>query len=284
LGRFSRQAGLRAGPLLGVFDEHARPRTRQGAADEIFFGQKPVLMVVEPDSQCWLSGRLFASRDGEQWAQERRRLPALEHLVRDGGKGLANGLACVNRQRQQDERALISDQLDHFHTLREGRRALRKAQAQAEHAWTQAEQADRKEAQQGRQGQARTGYATQAVLKWQKAEKAFHQWEDAEHAFEQIRQALRPFTSQGELNTRQKAEQAVQAVLPQLPGEHWDKFAPPPCTRSSRRSGSRPRPAHWTCSVRPRPGARGQTPGFAGSSTLFFPGVRCLWGAGQLLD
>jgi hypothetical protein len=224
LGRFSRQAGLRAGPLLEVFDEHARPRALQGAAAETFFGQKPVLMVVEPDSHCWLSGRLADSRDGEQWAQEFQKLPALEHLVRDGGKGLQNGLARVNRQRQQDERSLISDQLDHFHTLREGRHALRKTQAQAERAWAQAEEADRKEAKQGRQGQARTGYATQAVLKWQKAEEAFHRWEDAERAFEQIRQALRPFTPQGELNTRQKAEQAVQAVLPQLPGEHWDKF------------------------------------------------------------
>ena len=50
LGRFSRQAGLRSGPLLALFDEHARPRAHQGAGDEIFFGQKPVLMVVEPQS------------------------------------------------------------------------------------------------------------------------------------------------------------------------------------------------------------------------------------------
>ena len=33
LGRFSHQAGLRAGPLLEVFDEYTRPRTRQAAAD-----------------------------------------------------------------------------------------------------------------------------------------------------------------------------------------------------------------------------------------------------------
>jgi hypothetical protein len=224
LGRFSRQAGLRAGPLLEVFDEHARALARQGAADEIFFGQRPVLMVVEPDSQCWLSGRLSASRDGEQWAQELQKLPALEHLVRDGGKGLENGLARVNRQRQQDQQPLISDQLDHFHTLREGRRALRKTQAQAERAWSKAEAADKKVAWQQRHGQARTGYQTQAVLAWHKAEQAFHCWENAERAFEQIRQALRPFTPQGELNSRQKAEQAVAAVLPQLSGEHWDKF------------------------------------------------------------
>jgi hypothetical protein len=224
LGRLSRQAALRAGPLLKALDEYARPLVGQAAADEIFFGQKPVLMIVEPQSQCWLCGRLAPSRDGEQWAKEFQQLPALEHLVRDGGKGLENGLARVNRQRRLDERAPVSDQLDHFHTLREGRRALHKTQAQAERAWGQAEEADKKEARQDHKGKARTGYATQAVLKWQKAEQAFHHWENAQHAFEQIRLALQPFTAEGELNSRQRAVQAVAAALPMLSGEHWDKF------------------------------------------------------------
>lgn len=224
LGRLSRQAALHAGPLLKVLDEHARPRVGQAAADEIFFGQKPVLMVVEPQSQCWLSGRLSDRRDGEQWAKELGQLPALEHLVRDGGTGLQHGLARVNQRRQQQEQKPITEQLDHFHTLREGRRALRKTQCQAERAWSQAEEADKKVARQDRQGQALTGYATQAVLKWQKAEQAFHQWEIAEWAFGQIRETLLPFTPQGELNTRQKARQRVEQLLPRLPGEHWDKF------------------------------------------------------------
>jgi hypothetical protein len=224
LGRFSRQAGLRAGPLLEVFDEYARPQARQAAADEIFFGRKPVLMVVEPQSQCWLSGRLSDSRDGEQWAKEFQALTALEHLVRDGAKGIHNGLARVNEEREGQGRPIITDQLDHFHTLREGRRALRKTQGQAERAWTAAEEADKKVARRKRHGQAKTGYQTQAVLKWQQAEEAFHQWEDAEGALEEVRQALRPFTAQGELNTREKAEQTVDAASARLVGEHWDKF------------------------------------------------------------
>src|SRR5262249_4979095 len=128
LGRQSRQAGLRPGASLEVLDDHTRPRVRQGRADEIFFGQKPVLMVVEPESQCWVSGRLSVSRDGEQWAKELGQLPALGHLVRDGGKGLEDGLARVNAHRQQEERPPVSDQLDHFPTPREGRRALRQTQ------------------------------------------------------------------------------------------------------------------------------------------------------------
>jgi hypothetical protein len=224
LGRLSREAALRAGPLLKVLDEFARPRVGQACADEIFFGPKPVLMVVEPRSHCWLSGRLSPSRDGEQWAKELQQLPALEHLVRDGGTGLQNGTARVNQERRRQEQKPIREQLDHFHTLREGRRALRKTQSQAERAWSQAEEADKKVARQDRQGQARSGYATCAALKWQKAERAFHQWETAERAFEQIRQALLPFMPEGELNSRQKARERVEQLLPQLGGEHWDKF------------------------------------------------------------
>jgi hypothetical protein len=224
LGRFSRSAALRAGALLEVFDEQARPRVRQSAADEIFFGQKPVLMVVEPESQCWLSGRLSPSRDGEQWARELGQLPNLEHLVRDGALGIQNGLARVNAKRQEDQQAAISDQLDHFHTLREGRRALRKTQGRAERAWSAAEEADKRQRRQRRRMKAETGYATQAVLAWRRAEQAFHQWESDEAVLEQIRQALGPFTSDGELNSRERAEQSVNGLSQQLSGEQWDKF------------------------------------------------------------
>jgi hypothetical protein len=41
LGRASREAGLRAGGLLKVLDEAARPEVKQGTADEIFSGANP---------------------------------------------------------------------------------------------------------------------------------------------------------------------------------------------------------------------------------------------------
>jgi hypothetical protein len=41
LGRATRQAGQRAGALLGVLDEAARPEVKQGAADEIFLAANP---------------------------------------------------------------------------------------------------------------------------------------------------------------------------------------------------------------------------------------------------
>jgi hypothetical protein len=148
----------------------------------------------------------------------------LEHLARDGGKGLANGLARVNDSRRQQEREPIGDQLDHFHTLREGGRGLRKTQGQAERAWTAAEEADQKVARQDRRGQALSGYATQAVRKWHKAEAAFHAWERAEQVLQQIRQTLRPFTADGELHSREQVVERVEALASQLHGEQWDKF------------------------------------------------------------
>src|SRR4051794_33765663 len=41
LGRATREAGNRAGPLLEVLDEAARPAVKQGTADEIFLAEDP---------------------------------------------------------------------------------------------------------------------------------------------------------------------------------------------------------------------------------------------------
>src|SRR5262245_46819578 len=57
LGRATRAAGKRAAELLPLLDALARPRVREVAADEIYV-KSPVLMAVEPDSLCWLAGRL----------------------------------------------------------------------------------------------------------------------------------------------------------------------------------------------------------------------------------
>jgi hypothetical protein len=41
LGRVTVEAGKKAGPLLEVLDEAARPKVKQGTADEIFSGANP---------------------------------------------------------------------------------------------------------------------------------------------------------------------------------------------------------------------------------------------------
>src|SRR5262249_4271403 len=128
LGRWAQEAAQKASALLPLLDAVARPRAEQAAADEIFFCRRPCLMVVEQHSLFWLTGRLADNRNGETWAEEFRRLPNLRQLTRDGGTGLAKGLALVNQERQAQSDHAIADQEDHFHTLREGRRALRQMQ------------------------------------------------------------------------------------------------------------------------------------------------------------
>ena len=129
----------------------SRPRAEQGTADEIFFGRKPCLMVVEQHSLCWLSGRLADKRDGEEWAKEFRQLPQLRQLTRDAGQGLAKGLALVNAERRAEGREPVADQEDHFHALREGGRALRRMQGRAARLLAKAEAAQRAADERSRQ-------------------------------------------------------------------------------------------------------------------------------------
>src|SRR5205085_6205431 len=70
LGRWTKAAAQRSAALLQVLDEHTRPCVRQAVPDEIFVRRKPILMVVEPNSLCWVSGRLVERRDGVTWAEE----------------------------------------------------------------------------------------------------------------------------------------------------------------------------------------------------------------------
>ena len=101
LGRLSRAAGEHAGALLAVLDSYSGGRARQVAADEIFSGQRPILMTIEQESLCWLGGRLANNRSGETWAKEFRRLIVAEQVTADGGSGLRKGVALVNAERQQ---------------------------------------------------------------------------------------------------------------------------------------------------------------------------------------
>src|SRR5712664_1500016 len=57
LGRWAHAAAQHAAALLPLLDASAKSRAQQVAADEIFFGRQPCLMVVEQQSLCWLTGR-----------------------------------------------------------------------------------------------------------------------------------------------------------------------------------------------------------------------------------
>jgi hypothetical protein len=222
LGRWSRRAALQAAALLPVLDTFSRPRVEQAAPDEIFFGKKPCLMVVEQHSLCWVTGRLADQRDGNNWAQEFRQLPNLRQATQDGGTGLAKGLALVNQERQAAQQTPIATQDDHFHVLREGSRVLRRLQGNVTRLLDKAEKADRKAAAKERQTGDGRGKGA-AAKAWRRAEQALDAWSAAEQAWGEVRNAVRLFTPQGALNTRARAEATLQGVLPRLAGPIWSK-------------------------------------------------------------
>jgi hypothetical protein len=222
LGRCTKAAGEKSGALLAVFDEYARAQVRQAAADEIYVTD-PVLMVVEPESLCWLSGRLTAAVSGEEWAGEFRQLPGLEQVTRDAGSALGKGLATVNEERRKQEQAVVADQLDHFHTLRGGSQGVRKQAGRLREALAEAEARQKEWDRRRRHGQSENGISHRARDRWAKAEQAMDAWEERDKLWQQTKAALQLITPEGELNTRAHAEAILAQTLPGLPDADFAK-------------------------------------------------------------
>jgi hypothetical protein len=224
LGRWTKHAGQRSAALLAVLDEASRPRVQQAVADEIFVRQ-PILMVAEPNSLCWVSGRLSEQRDGAHWAAALTQLPALEQLTKDGGRGLAGGVKQVNAARRRQGRPAVLEQDDHFHVLREGRRALRATASAARRALDKAVREERRERRRRRGPRAAKGkgHATAVAYFWRAAERAFDAWGQEERVWQQVAAAFTLFGPTGELQTRSQAAAVVAAALPALPGPRWAK-------------------------------------------------------------
>jgi len=180
-------------------------------------------MVVEPESLCWLTGRMVPARDGVTWAEEFARFPALKAVVRDDGSGLGKGLKLERARRRTAGRSDIDDMLDIFHTLREGGRALRKSWGAASRALESAAAEQRPVDRRGCQGQSRAGHATRVSRSWRQAERLWDRALAAETAWKHVRSAFEFFTPEGRINDRRQAEAVVAAALPDLGGSAWAK-------------------------------------------------------------
>ena len=180
-------------------------------------------MVVEPESLCWMTGRLVKARDGVTWAEEFARLPALRAVVRDDGTGLGKGVKLEHARRHAAGLPDLEDTLDVFHTLREGGRALRKTWGAATRALERADAAQKGLDRLGRQGQSRQGHGTATHRLWRQAERLWDQAAAAETAWKLARSAFELFIPEGRLNDRAQAETVVAAALPNLSGAAWAK-------------------------------------------------------------
>jgi hypothetical protein len=180
-------------------------------------------MVVEPESLCWLTGRMVAARDGLTWAEEFARFPALRVVVRDDGSGLGKGVKLERARRRAAGLPDLDDTLDVFHTLHEGGRALRETWGMATRALERADMAQKGLDRLGRQGRSRQGHGSVTNRLWRQAERAWDQATAAETAWKRARSAFEFFTPEGRLNDRAQAEVIVAASLPDLSGVAWAK-------------------------------------------------------------
>lgn len=222
LGRWTHETAAHVSTLLPVLDEFARARAKQVAADEIYV-KAPVLMVVEPDSMCWLTGSLTTQVTGEAWVGQFATCPALEQVTRDAGSGLGKGVELLNAKRAAQALAPVADQLDHFHTVREGNRGQRKGALRLHQAFTKAEKAQQEHDYDRQQGKHVLGQGTKVSLQWKQAEAVMDQVMHTEKAWQQTQEALRLFTPVGELNSREQAEAVLAQTLPELPDADFAK-------------------------------------------------------------
>jgi hypothetical protein len=180
-------------------------------------------MVVEPESLCWLTGRMVEARDGVTWAEEFARLPTLKSVVRDDGSGLGKGVKLERARRRAAGLPDLDDTLDVFHTLREGGRALRKTWGAAARALERADAAQKGLEARSRQGLSCQGHAAPVNRLWRQAERLWDQAAAAETAWKHARSAFEFFTPEGRLNDRAGAEAVAAATLPHLGAAAWAK-------------------------------------------------------------
>ena len=154
-------------------------------------------MTVELESLCWLIRQLSEDVSGASWSEMFVPFGQLEQVTRDGGTGLAKGVALLNQSRQEQGLAPVIDQGDHYHGLRGGGLGLWRAKQRAEQALAKAETADKVWEQSRRRGQKQTGPAIRARLAWRKAEQAMDRWCQTEQDWERTTQAMRLFTPDG---------------------------------------------------------------------------------------
>jgi hypothetical protein len=223
LGRLVQEVGKKAGSLLAVFDEFTQALVRQAAPDEIYV-PAPVLMVVEPESLCWTTGQITPQVSGEVWATQLGVFPHLEQATRDAGRALHKGVGIVNAQRRAQGLPPVADQLDHFHTIREGNRAQTKGEHRWQRLFRQAEESQRDVDERRRAGQAVPGgVVAKTNALWRRAERDLDQLQASAEAWKKTQAALRLFTPEGELNTRTKALAVLAQTVPQLQGADFAK-------------------------------------------------------------
>jgi hypothetical protein len=230
VGRWVQEAMARAGRLLGVLDLACRTRVQGLCLEEIFLHRAPVVRAIAPHSMAWMAGQRGPDRRGESGCEVLIPWPGLEHVIADGGQGLARGvkLAHAARGAQGEVPETVSSPvmtmgLDGCHTHRALERVIQRQWKHAERQLATASQADAKVARYKRQGRDPRGVSGVAGRAWRKAERLCDQAGNAQEAVQQIAAALSWFAVQGQLYCRQTAQAQLDAASQQRQGAGWSQ-------------------------------------------------------------
>ena len=230
VGRWVQHASAQAGRILSVLDRACQRWVCALCLDEIFFHREPILMAVEPVSLSWMAAQRGPDRTGESWEKVVAQWPRLEHVIADGGQGLARGVKLANASRQepvQDAEAPvlppITMGLDVFHTQREMERVMHHQWKHVERQLEVASETEAKMRQYKRRGRDTRGIAGQAGRAWRQAERLFDDALQAERVVEQITSALSWCSPDGHLRSRAETQRALGEASQQLHGAQWNK-------------------------------------------------------------
>lgn len=155
-------------------------KARRAVGDEIFLGERPMLVVAEPSSLAVLRVSVEAHRDEKTWAKILQPLDGIEIFASDLGKGMTAAVEARGWPHQADI----------FHAVRilteswavEERRAYEAIDE--EYAWERRLQKLRD------QGEDPRGVATNHALARRKTQRALERFEEIERLVRQMRSAV----------------------------------------------------------------------------------------------
>jgi hypothetical protein len=203
------EAGARA---RKVFEAYFAGKGRVGAADEIFLGRAPLLLVVEPLSLLISGLRLASGRGAEDWEPLLAAMEELERCASDDGWGVTKAA----------EAAGLSRQADMFHGLYDARAWLGRFEKTAEarlaaeeKAWGAVRAAA--SVGQGRKHAEAVARQRHAVAR-RAANRGVAEWCRLSDLVKKVQGAFDYTTPEGTLNTAERASGMVAEVLAALEG------------------------------------------------------------------
>ena len=177
-------------------------------SDEIFIGNKPILITLEPKSSAILSIELADKRDESVWSEHFTRIELageieIIHIVTDGGSGLRSAVSNRGILWQPDTYHAIAHRLGKWvHKLEQ--RAYKRIRIEYERKRVLASAKSKKVINKKR-------YQYNKARK--ETEKAIEIYDNFLYLYTHIIKELQPFKSSGELRNREIAKENIEVAL-----------------------------------------------------------------------